>query len=98
VGYRLSRKAEEDLLDVFEQGVLAFGAQQAEDYHRGLEAAFRLIAQFPQMARRRTEVGPTVRVHPYRAHIIVYRESGKDVFIQRVRHGREDWSSSPSGG
>ena len=44
-GYRLSRRAEEDLIQVYVSGVLAFGVTQAEQYQDGLEATFDLIAR-----------------------------------------------------
>jgi toxin ParE1/3/4 len=42
-------------------------------------------------APERAELGHSSRVHPYRSHIIFYRLDGADTFIQRIRHGSEDW-------
>jgi toxin ParE1/3/4 len=35
-----------------------------------------------------------VRIHPHRAHIIIYQDMGADILIIRIRHGREDWARS----
>jgi toxin ParE1/3/4 len=89
--YRLSRKAEEDILDIYLSGAAAFGQDQAERYHAGLEQAFLFLADFPRAALERPELGGSSRVHPYKSHIIIYRLDGADIFIQRIRHGSEDW-------
>lgn len=91
MAYRLSRKAEEDILDIYLMGAEAFGEDQAERYHAGLEQAFAFLSDFPLAAPERAELGRSSRVHPYKSHIIIYRLDGADIFIQRVRHGSEDW-------
>lgn len=91
MAYRLSRKAEEDILDIYLSGAAAFGEDQAERYHAGLEQAFAFLSDFPRAAPERAELGRASRVHPYKSHIIIYRLDGADIFIQRVRHGSEDW-------
>jgi len=91
MSYRLSRKAEEDILQIYVTGVGEFGVNQAERYHAGLEQAFTFLANFPRAAPERPELSRGSRVHPYKSHIIIYRLDGENIFIQRVRHGREDW-------
>lgn len=93
--YRLSRKAEADVIQLYVEGVEAFGAAQAEAYLSGLERAFAFLAEFPLAARERTETMPPVRIHPYQSHIIVYVVEGRRITILRVRHGREDWEPAP---
>lgn len=97
VGYRLSRKAEEDIVQLYVSGARDFGTAQAETYHSGLEQAFSFLAAYPRAARERVEISPPVRVHPYRSHVIVYMIAGDDILILRVRHGHEDWEPSPAG-
>ncbi|PST17318.1 type II toxin-antitoxin system RelE/ParE family toxin [Mesorhizobium plurifarium] len=46
--------------------------------------------------RERFEISPPMRIHPFRARLVVYRiEEDGDVLIVRVRHGREDWAGDP---
>lgn len=96
MAYTLTRKAADDIIDIYLQGHTLFGADQAERYHSGMKNVFAFLAREPQSARERTEINPPIRVHPYGSHIILYLidESG-DILILRVRHGREDWHSNP---
>lgn len=94
-----STVADDDLQRVYIGGVESFGVAQAERYVAGLRDACRLIGDFPRLARLRTEIAPPIRAHPYRSHVIVYDiAEDEHVLIQRIRHGREDWSSDPIGG
>ena len=93
MGHRLSRKAEEDVIEIFVHGVEQFGLAQAETYHDLLASTFSFLADNPRAGRLREELDPPVRIHPVQAHLVVYRlEEDGDVFIIRVRHGHEDWS------
>ena len=96
MGYRLTRKAEEDVIRIYREGAALFGEAQAERYHFELEALFRLIATNPMLARERAEISPPVRIHPHKAHLIVYLiDEDGEVLIVRVRHGHEDWETDP---
>jgi toxin ParE1/3/4 len=96
VRYKLSRQAEEDIVELYLAGAAGFGVTQAERYHEGLKATLEFLAEYPMAARERTEISPPVRVHPYRAHLVVYRIEGHDILIIRLRHGHENWQASPA--
>jgi len=94
--YKLSQKADEDIITVYIEGFRTFGATQAEKYHAELEHTFHLLSSSPMLARERFEITPPVRIHPFRSHIIIYTVDEKDdVLILRIRHGREDWKDNP---
>ncbi|MFK0166995.1 type II toxin-antitoxin system RelE/ParE family toxin [Rhizobium sp. NPDC090279] len=94
--FSLSVEAEEDVIAIAEQGARMFGPSQARRYHDDLFAAFDLIAANPRMAREREEISPPVRIHPFKAHLVVYRiEENGTIFVIRIRHGHEDWASDP---
>ena len=57
MSYRLSRKAEQDLIDIYVASVGMFGVAQAERYQDSLEAAFDAIAAFPYIGRERAGTG-----------------------------------------
>jgi toxin ParE1/3/4 len=97
MSYRLSRKAEDDIVQLYLTGVRLFGVPQAERYHGGLERVFEFLAAHPLAARERTEINPPVRIHPYKAHVVVYLADNDGVLILRVRPGREDWLDDPRG-
>lgn len=89
--YRTTLRADADIIDLFAQGAARYGVSHAENYLQGLIAVFGLLAANPLMARERAEFDPPVRLHPYRAHLIVYKERRDELLIIRVLHGREDW-------
>lgn len=96
MGYRLTRKAADDLRHIYVEGIKLFGAPQAARYHDRLRQAFEMLGQNPQMVRERSEISPPVRVYPCGSHVIVYiLDHSGEVLILRVRHGREDWQAEP---
>ncbi|MCB9992627.1 MAG: type II toxin-antitoxin system RelE/ParE family toxin [Hyphomicrobiaceae bacterium] len=96
MGFRLTAKAEEDILRIFAEGAERFGIMRAEAYHLELAALFDLIAANPQIALERHEIAPPVRIHPHKSHLIVYlTDPDGGVLIVRIRHGQEDWESDP---
>jgi len=93
VGFRLTEQAENDIIEIAEMGLRQFGPAQARCYHEELYAIFDLIAANPRMARERHEISPPVRIHPFKAHLIVYIiEKGGGILIVRIQHGHEDWA------
>lgn len=97
--FRLTRAAADDLVAIFLDGLEQFGLLQADAYHEGLGAIFAFLADYPHSARLREDISPPVRVHPYKAHLVIYDIGDQgEVIILRVRHGREDWISTPYDG
>lgn len=96
MAWRLSGKAEEDLIAIWLQSARTFGPDQADRYQDSFETAFALLAEFPKLTCVRTELTPPIRIHPCGVHLIVYlaRPDG-DILVVRVRHSREDWTSDP---
>ena len=64
MGYILSRKAEEDIIDIFLEGAERFGVRHAEHYHQQIEKSFRFLADNPRATRQRPEIIPSVRSIP----------------------------------
>ncbi|MGJ8628987.1 MAG: type II toxin-antitoxin system RelE/ParE family toxin [Sulfitobacter sp.] len=96
MAYRLSSKATEDVLNLYLEGLQTFGETQTESYHAGLKKCLDLLDHSPRIARERSELSAPMRVHPFKAHVIIYQIEGSDILIVRVRHGREDWINSPT--
>lgn len=87
----LRPQAKADIAWVHEQGRALFGASAADRYLLDLFDVLDLLGRTPTLARERGELSPTVRIHPFRSHVIVYVARGDVAEVLRVRHGREDW-------
>ncbi|MEO1138387.1 MAG: type II toxin-antitoxin system RelE/ParE family toxin [Pseudomonadota bacterium] len=88
----LRQRAIADIDDIWDYTVTTHGAAQAVNYLSGLEAAFGLLAEFPEIARARTEFTPPVRIHPHQQHLILYQNDEVKIDIIRVVHRRANWS------
>jgi len=97
--YRLTVAAADDVAAIFGEGLEQFGLAQADRYHEGLAETFAFLAEHPRIAREREEIRKSVRIYPFKAHLIVYELEADDrVLILRVRHGREDWLTEMEAG
>lgn len=85
--YRLSKRAQRDLFDIFIFGIQQFGERQAEAYAASLEHCFSLLGDNPRMGRLAETIAPAVRRHEHRAHIVLYEQSEEGVLILAVVHG-----------
>jgi toxin ParE1/3/4 len=89
--YRISRRADQDIIDIYLWGHRRFGPPRAELYHDALMQTFDLIAENPRIARERPQFVPAVRIYPHQSHLVIYGLEGEDVLILRVLHGRQEW-------
>lgn len=83
-GWRLRPAAEADLTRIWRQGAATWDVLQADRYADGLFAVFDLLAEFPEMARKREEFSPPVRIHPNGSHLVIYQREGQGVEIIRI--------------
>lgn len=91
--YRLSRRADNELIAIYEESVEQFGASQAEIYYAELISTFTFLAEFPRAVREREELASGIRAYPHQAHLIVYRIEEDRIFIICLPHGRSDWAN-----
>ncbi|MEO3480055.1 type II toxin-antitoxin system RelE/ParE family toxin [Phaeobacter sp. CAU 1743] len=85
-GWVIRPAAEADLSDTWQYGADNWGVEQADRCVDGLFALFDLLAEFPEMARERSEFTPPVRIHPSRVHLMIYRMNGRGIEIIRILH------------
>ena len=84
--------AEADLADIWDYTEETWGQQQAVDYFADLDLMLKTIAEFPQMARLRTEFDPAVRMLPFRKHLIIYQSDDTLLDVIRIIHNRSNWA------
>ncbi|WP_306114939.1 MULTISPECIES: type II toxin-antitoxin system RelE/ParE family toxin [unclassified Roseovarius] len=89
---KLRPRAEADLDGIWDYTVDTWSEAQAVDYLSGMDAALKLLAEFPEMARLRQEFTPPVRIHPYRKHLIIYIADDGFIDVVRVVHAQANWS------
>ena len=90
---KLRPRAEADLDGIWDYTVDTWSEAQAVDYLSGMDAALKLLAEFPEMARLRQEFTPPVRIHPYRKHLIIYIADESFIDVVRVVHAQANWSA-----
>jgi toxin ParE1/3/4 len=90
-GVALRPATEADLDSIWRHTAQAWSEAQAEAYLMGLDSVLRLLAEFPEIARLREEFRPPIRIHPYRAHLILYEADDVILDVVRIVNGRTDW-------
>ena len=65
MSFRTTVRADQDIVDLYVDGVDQFGLAVAEGYHEGLVALFELLGGNPRLDRLRTEFSPPMRMHAY---------------------------------
>jgi toxin ParE1/3/4 len=89
VEYRLSRKAEADLIGIALYSSETFGIERALAYGDGLLEMFDRLAENPEMGVS-FALRPGIRKYIYQSHTIFYRASTSRVSILRILHQNMD--------
>jgi toxin ParE1/3/4 len=89
--YRKTRRADEDLQEIYRYTRRTWGRAQAELYIRGIEQRFELLAGNPLVGIAREDLQPEgLRSVVHHSHVIFYQPQPYGVLIVRVLHGRQD--------
>jgi len=88
--YSLSKRAVQDLQEIFDRTVGSFGFDQAVSYLQKLEGVMIDLAKEPGMGRDRSELGREVKSFPLKGHIVIYTKSVAGIRGLRVLHGHQD--------
>ena len=86
--YRLTRRAENDLLEAFLFGLDRFGEAQAQRYQLGFERCFGMLAENPGLGRPADLIAVGLRRHEHASHVVLYEPDAEGVLIVAVVHGR----------
>ena len=88
--YSYSKRAESDLIKIYQDTAREWGIDQADKYDNGLEKAINLHSDNPDLGRQCDEFGARYQRFEYERHIIFYRQRRTDIFIVRIIHDRMD--------
>ena len=87
--YRLTSKAEEDLLDIWSYIAENSGAS-ATKLIRSFHQHFTLLAENTQLGQARPDIRPGLRYFPVKRCLILYRQIPGGIEVVRVVHGSRD--------
>jgi toxin ParE1/3/4 len=88
--FRLSERAERDLIEIYDHTEETFGAYQADAYHAGLERTFDLLASVPRIGRPDGEIAHGFRRFRFQTHTVFYTEETGFILIRAVLHQARD--------
>jgi|SRR5687768_3249534 len=92
--YRKTRRADEDLKEIYRYTRRTWGMAQAVRYVRQLEQRFSALAGNPLSGRERKDLQPPgLRSFVHGSHVVFYQPQPYGVLIVRVLHGRQDVST-----
>ena len=88
--YRLSDRAEAELVEVYDYTEETFGEYQADGYLSGLDRTFGLLADFPDIGRACDELRVGYRRFRFQSHFVFYTVEPDGIVIRAVLHGGRD--------
>jgi toxin ParE1/3/4 len=93
--YRISKRADADIVEIIVYTTERFGPSQAQRYHAGLERTFQMLAKNSSRGRSAVEIGPNLRLFNYESHVVFYALEPQGVLIVRILHQRMDFERHP---
>jgi toxin ParE1/3/4 len=89
--YQKTRRADQDLQEIYRFTRRTWGRAQAERYLHGLEQRFTALADNPLIGIAREDLRPEgLRSVVHGSHVVFYQPQSYGVLIVRVLHGRQD--------
>ncbi|MCK6453216.1 MAG: type II toxin-antitoxin system RelE/ParE family toxin [Alphaproteobacteria bacterium] len=89
--YVLSRKADDDLTDIYLFSYQTFGEQQADAYFLGLRDCLQALAGNPSQGRSAAHLLPGLLVHRHKRHFVFYMRETGGIFVVRIHHDAMDF-------
>lgn len=71
--YNLAQQADDDLLQIFLEGINEWGYKQAEKYADEFHDCFNMLAKHPDMGTTREDLNEVPQSFMKGSHIIIYR-------------------------
>jgi len=89
--YKLSRKAEIDLAEMYEFGIYKFGLSQAQKYFLEMHDVFQVPNENADLGRDASEYIKDLKRFAFKAHTLFYLQTTSGIFILRVLSQRMDY-------
>ena len=86
--FRLSRRAEADLLNIGAYTLRAWGEIQTVRYLDELEACCQMLSDEPTLGRLCDDVRPSLRRMECGRHVVFYRQDVSGILVSRILHQR----------
>lgn len=87
VGYKISKKALQDLEQIWQYSAQKWSEDQADTYYLQLLDGIEGIVAFPEKGRPIDHVKKGYRFYPVQAHLIFYRlNSANELLVIRILH------------
>lgn len=94
--YKLSRKAEIDLADMYEFGIYKFGLPQAQKYFLEMHDVFLVLSENAGLGRDASEYIEDLKRFAFKAHTLFYLQTTSGIFILRVLSQHMDYERNLS--
>jgi toxin ParE1/3/4 len=91
IKYRLSKLAEEDLLNIFQTTYKKWGENKAKQYAHEIDKTFKKLSKFPNIGKKRNEIFLNALSFSVKTHIIFYKKDEKGILVARILHQRMDY-------
>lgn len=92
--YKLTRKAEIDLAEMYEYGIETFGLKQAKGYLLGIHDLFQVLADNLNLGRDASEFLFSLKRFSYKSHTIFYLATDIDILIVRIINQSMDYENN----
>jgi len=86
--FRLSRRAEADLLSIGDYTIRTWGKAQAARYLGELEACCQTLSDNPALGRPCDEIRLGLRRLEHGKHVVFYRQERSGILVSRILHQR----------
>lgn len=82
--YKLSTRAEMDISEIYEYGILEFGLNQAQRYIQGMEKNLEILESRPELSRKADYVSKNLYRYRYQSHVIFFTLVENEAFVVRI--------------
>lgn len=88
--YRLTKRADADVLEIAKYTIARFGVEQSRRYRDDLAETFAALSKNPQLGRAAEHLAPGLRRWEHESHVIFYMSLADGVLVVRVLHRNMD--------